>query len=84
MEILKAPERMSAKERVRRTFEYEKTDRVTIGYDTNPVIHRNLCRALACGRTTTKRCCKNWASITAALPRPISESRCTARPRTGG
>ena len=46
MEILKAPERMSAKERVRRTFEYEKTDRVTIGYDTNPVIHRNLCRAL--------------------------------------
>lgn len=84
MEILKAPERMSAKERVRRTFEYEKTDRVTIGYDTNPVIHRNLCRALGVREDDYETLLQNWASITAALPRPISESRCTARPRTGG
>jgi len=31
---------------VQKTFNYEKTDRVTIGYDSNPVIHKNLCAAL--------------------------------------
>ena len=46
MKIDKAPEHMSSKERVRRTFEFEKTDRVTIGYEANPNIHRNLCKAL--------------------------------------
>ena len=46
MKIQKCPETMSAKERVRRTFQFEKTDRVTIGYDTNPEIHRRLCREL--------------------------------------
>lgn len=46
MLIEKAPERMSARERVRKTFEFEKTDRVTIGYDANANIHRKVCRAL--------------------------------------
>lgn len=44
--IMKAPETMSAKERVKRTFAFEKTDRVTIGYESNPVIHQKLCEAL--------------------------------------
>ena len=44
--IEKAPETMSARERVRRTFEFEKTDRVTIGYDANAAIHQKLCHAL--------------------------------------
>lgn len=30
--IQKSPETMTAKERVKRTFAFEKTDRVTIGY----------------------------------------------------
>ena len=37
---------MTAKERVAKTFQFEKTDRVTIGYDTNPIAHKNLCDAL--------------------------------------
>ena len=37
--IIKAKETMTAKERVKRTFAFEKTDRVTIGYDTNPALH---------------------------------------------
>ena len=37
---------MTSKERVRRTFNFEKTDRVTIGYEANGNIHANLCRAL--------------------------------------
>ncbi len=44
--IIKAPETMSSKERVRRTFEFEKTDRVTIGYEANPTIHQKLKNAL--------------------------------------
>lgn len=44
--IKKAKETMTAKERVKRTFAFEKTDRVTIGYDTNPGIHHKLCVAL--------------------------------------
>ncbi len=44
--IQKAKETMTAKERVRRTFAFEKTDRVTIGYDTNAAIHHRLCQAL--------------------------------------
>lgn len=54
MLIEKAPERMSAKERVRRTFEFEKTDRVTIGYDANPGIHGRLCRALGLKETDSE------------------------------
>jgi len=39
-------ETMTAKERVRRTFAFEKTDRVTIGYEANGAIHNALCKAL--------------------------------------
>ena len=44
--IIKAKESMTAKERVRRTFEFEKTDRVTIGYEANAAVHARLCEAL--------------------------------------
>ncbi len=44
--IVKARETMSARERVERTFAFEKTDRVTIGYDANPGVHARLCAAL--------------------------------------
>jgi len=37
---------MSSRERVIRTFHHETTDRVTIGYDTNPAIHHRLTEAL--------------------------------------
>ena len=37
---------MTAKERVRRTFAFEKTDRVTIGYEANGAIHNALCNTL--------------------------------------
>lgn len=46
MEIIKAKETMTAKERVRRTFDHEKTDRVTIGYEANGAIHAKLLQAL--------------------------------------
>ena len=41
--IKRCKETMSSKERVRRTFHFEKTDRVTVGFDSNPQIFRNLC-----------------------------------------
>ena len=44
--IAKAPETMGARERVARTFAFEKTDRVTIGYDANPGIDGRLKEAL--------------------------------------
>ena len=37
---------MTSKERVLRTFAHEKTDRVTIGYEANPVIHARLAAEL--------------------------------------
>ena len=40
--IQKASETMTARQRVLRTFQYEKTDRVPIGYDANPGIHQRL------------------------------------------
>ena len=46
MKIQRAKETMTAKERVRRTFAFEKTDRVTIGYEANAGIHRRLAQAL--------------------------------------
>ena len=46
MIIQKYTETMTPRERVRRTFSFETTDRVTIGYETNPVIHTKLCEAL--------------------------------------
>ena len=44
--IQKAPETMTARERVKRTFAFEKTDRVPIDYCANPVIHKRLMAAL--------------------------------------
>jgi len=44
--IEKAKETMSSKERILRTFAFEKTDRVPIGYDANPGINQRLCEAL--------------------------------------
>jgi len=44
--IIKAKETMTAKERVSKTFNFEKTDRVTIGYDTNPTIHNKFAQYL--------------------------------------
>ena len=44
--IRKAAETMSAKNRVMKTFNLEKTDRVTIGYDANPAIHKLLSEQL--------------------------------------
>ena len=46
MKIEKAKETMSSRERVRRTFDFEKTDRVTIGYEANGLIHQKLLAAL--------------------------------------
>ena len=46
MHIEKCRETMSSKERVRRTLEFEKTDRVPIGYEANEGIHKRLCAAL--------------------------------------
>jgi len=46
IKIQKAPETMTSRERVIRTFHYEKTDRVTIGYESNPGIHQSLMAAL--------------------------------------
>ena len=44
--IHKAPEYMSAKQRVRNTFAFEKTDRVPIGYESNDAVHARLCKTL--------------------------------------
>lgn len=46
MIIKKAKETMTAKERVLKTFNLEKTDRVTIGYETNPSVHMRVAKAL--------------------------------------
>lgn len=41
--IKRCKETMTSKERVRRTFQFEKTDRVTIGFEANPQIYKKLC-----------------------------------------
>jgi len=46
MEIVKAKETMTGRERVRRTFEFEKTDRVTIGHEDNFGVRKKLMEAL--------------------------------------
>ena len=46
MKIIKAKETMNAKTRVQKTFAHEKTDRVTIGYGSNPGIDQRLKEAL--------------------------------------
>ena len=53
--IEKSPETMSSRERVRRTFEFEKTDRVTIGYEANAAIHQKLCAALGVPANDTEK-----------------------------
>lgn len=50
--IQKAPETMTSRERVIRTFQYEKTDRVTIGYEANAGINQRLMTEL--GASTTE------------------------------
>ena len=44
--IIKCKETMTSKERVKKTFNFEKTDRVTIGYETNYNIYKSLCLQL--------------------------------------
>lgn len=44
--IVRFKETLTSKERIQRTFAFEKTDRVALGYDTNPVAHEKLCKAL--------------------------------------
>ena len=44
--IRKAIETMTSRERVERTFAGINTDRVTIGYESNPASHTRLCEAL--------------------------------------
>ncbi len=44
--IKKAVETMNSRERVRRTFAFEKTDRVTIGYLAHDVAHERVCRLM--------------------------------------
>jgi len=46
LSIKKAPETMTGRERIKRTFAYEKTDRVPIGYDANEGIHTKLKQTL--------------------------------------
>lgn len=46
MKINKAKETMTAKERVLRTFNLEKADRVTIGYEANTAVHSKVAKAL--------------------------------------
>lgn len=44
--IIKAKETMTAKERVFKTFNHEKTDRVTIGYEANTAVHMRVAHEL--------------------------------------
>ena len=75
--IAKAPETMTSRERVRRTFEFEKTDRVTIGYEANSAIHAKLWRK-AIWRAYIRR----WVWTTGEYPRPTSVPISTKRRRT--
>lgn len=58
--IEKRGETMTHRERVKRTFEFEKTDRVTIGYDTNEGIHGRW--RMAQPRMWSKTAGKRWKS----------------------
>ena len=44
--ITRYPETMTGKERVKRSFDRLRTDRVTVGYEANPGIHQRLAEAL--------------------------------------
>ena len=48
LKINKAPETMTARERVLKTFAFEKTDRVPINYGSNPTIHAKSLAAFGC------------------------------------
>jgi hypothetical protein len=48
VQIIKANETMTARQRVIKTFAYEKTDRVPINYGANPTIHKKITAALGC------------------------------------
>lgn len=81
--IRKAPETMTAKERVLRTFAFEKTDRVPIDYMANPAVHERFCKALGIALPTGTACPRFWERIIRAAAPPLSgktSSRCS---RTG-
>ena len=46
LKIIKAPETMTSRERVLRTFNYERVDRLTMGYSGNENVNKNLQMAL--------------------------------------
>ncbi len=46
IQIKKYEGTMTPRERVQRTFQYKKTDRVPIDYAANPGIHKRLAKAL--------------------------------------
>lgn len=50
--IEKAKETMTARERVKRTFQFEKTDRVPIGYEANAGINEKLMKTLGAKTTS--------------------------------
>ena len=45
--INKSPEMMTSKQRVIRTFQFEKTDRVTIGYEANANMNWKIIKRMA-------------------------------------
>ncbi len=49
MKIIKAKETMNSKKRVQKTFNFEKTDRVPIGYEYNQGIHKRFLKAMGIG-----------------------------------
>jgi len=53
--IIKAKETMTSRERIKRTFDFEKTDRVPIGYEANNLINRKLIEALGVPAVELKR-----------------------------
>ena len=52
--IIKAKETMTHRERVKRTFNHEPVDRVTIGYEANAGIHRRFMKALGIAENDTE------------------------------
>ena len=88
MIIQKYTETMTPRERVRRTFNLETTDRVTIGYETNPVIHAKLCEALGIpnndyGYRRRQRCLLRQRHGRHSVRLPLSASALSWRPRSG-
>ena len=59
--IQKAPETMNSKERVLKTFNFEKTDRIPIDYSSNPTIHMAFCRELGITTPNCGACLSNMA-----------------------